>query len=108
VSLFDQAAGGLAGATPWGAALGALGSALGTTPSSSSNAGPVSAGPVNVNVSGFGSNSSGNASANAQQSQQPATSAFAPSSDLGAASAWLLPGAILLGLVFIAFALKKG
>lgn len=106
MSLFDQAAGGLAGATPWGAALGALGSALGTTPSSSSNAGPVSAGPVNVNVSGFGSNSSGDASSSASQAQQP-TSSFAPT-NVGGASAWLLPGAVLLGLVVIAFALKKG
>lgn len=105
MGLLDQAAGGLAGATPWGAAMGALGQALGTTPSSSSTSGSTSAGPVNVNVSGFGSKSEGSASASAQQSQQPSAGSFAPS---GAGSAWLIPGAILVGLILVAFALKKG
>jgi len=92
---------GLAAATPWGAALGALGSALGTTPSSQSGTGNTTAGPVNLNISGFGSKSEGSASATGQPSGYGFTAGAVGS------SSWVLPAAILGAAVVLALLLRR-
>lgn len=108
-----EALGSLASATPYGAIANAAAQVLGTPTASTATQGPSAQGPVSVNVSGFGSKSSGYAQASTPQSltQAEPDRGFAfPGSSVGDAGlpAWVLPAGIgVLLLVVVLATLKK-
>ena len=97
--------GGLASASPWGAAANALGGALTTSQPSTANQGPTTSGPKTINVSGFGGRSSGSATQSLTQAEPDRGDSF-PMTSIGDGAgfpAWVIPAAAgLLLLVVVA------
>lgn len=94
----------------WDAAAGLLGgggglSGLASSAPSQATAGPVSAGPVVVNVAGFGSKASGSASSSARDF--PAQGGIAYPDETGLPS-WVVPAAgVALVLVLVLAIVKR-
>jgi hypothetical protein len=114
VALDLSGLGGLASATPWGAAASALSAAVNTPNTSAATAGPVGSGPKVINVAGFGSKASGSASQSLTQAEPDRGDAF-PLSTVGGSVGgfdvppWVIPaaGALLLLAIVVALARRK-
>jgi hypothetical protein len=104
VALDLSALGGLAQATPWGAAASALTAAASTPASSAATAAPLQSGAKVINVAGFGSDARGSATQSLTAAEPDRGQWFPSSSAVGGfdVPAWVLPaiGAVLvLGVV---------